>query len=661
MNAEAGVTVEAGARLKIFLSYARADQAWARRLIDALHPAGREPRFEIWWDALLEGGENFLPTTEAALTGADAVVVLWSRTSIDSHWVRDEATSGRDRRRLVPISIDGSMAPLGFRQFQLIDMATWNGAPDADAVEKVIRAILAVAGVPEPAPVLPTPSVPPAPRRPQVNRRLLLAGGGAVLLAAAGLAGWQFRGGGDDAERAVTPGSIAVLPFRNLSGDPGQTYLAEGLAEELRTTLSLNRQLRVSGQTSSAGFRDADGDLRSVASTLGVAHVLTGSMRRAGNVVRVSARLVDGATGFETWTQSFERGADDLLAVEAEIATKVTDALIAMLGSDPDWRARRPGGTSNAAAFDAYLKGQSLYQSAAGASSDQQALAAFDAAIAADPAYAAAHAARARVLMFIANSQADGPARNSDLALAAARRAINLAPDMPEGHAALGFILMSRLDLAAARAPHMRSMELGFGNAAILAGYAEYAANMGEFAAARGAMERALGLDPLNAAMFRSAAIVEYAAHDWPAAAKQLRTALSLNSGIGSAHRMLGDIALIGGDVAGAAAAYRQEPSKLGRLRSLAIAEARLSGPAAGEARLAEMVAAFGNNSLYQQAQVLAQWGRRDAALAMLERALANGDAGLALAGHDPMLDPIRQDGRFAAILARLGWAPSRA
>lgn len=661
-----------GARLKIFLSYARADRAWAQRLIAALCPNGSEDRFEIWWDALLEGGQNFLPATEAALTGADAVVVLWSRTSIDSHWVRDEATSGRDRRRLVPISIDGTMAPLGFRQFQLIDMSAWNGAPDVADVHKVIRAIHTVAGAP--APVLPsaapTPSGQTTPRqmldrpaldRPMLDRRLLLAGGGAALLAGAGMVGWQFRDDeARDAANRIEPGGIAVLPFRNLSGDAGEDYLAEGLAEELRTTLSLNRQLRVSGQTSSAGFRNAEGDLRAVARSLGVAHILTGSLRRSGGMIRVSARLVDGTNGFETWTQSFERDMTDLLAVEAEIATKVADALIAMLGKDPKWRANRPGGTGVAAAFDAYLKGQALYQSAAGERSDRQALAAFEAAIAADPAYAAAHAARARVLMVIANSQADGPARNSDLALAAARQAITLAPDMPEGHAALGFILMSRLDMAAARAPYARSMELGFGNAAILAGFAEYAANMGETGAARTAIERALGLDPLNAAMFRSAAIVDYAARDWPAAAKHLRTALSLNPAIGSAHRMLGDIALIGGDVATAQAEYGQEPGKLGRLRSLAISEARTNGQAAGEARLAEMVAAFGDNSLYQQAQVLAQWGRNDAALAVLEKAVASGDAGLALAGHDPMLDPIRQDGRFVAILQRLGLAPPR-
>jgi len=107
----------------VFLSYARADQKRVLPLIDALEQAG----IEVWWDGLLEGGESFLPTTEAALESADAVVVLWSRTSVDSHWVRDEATRGRDRGCLVPLTIDGTEPPLGFRQIQCIDISKGRG------------------------------------------------------------------------------------------------------------------------------------------------------------------------------------------------------------------------------------------------------------------------------------------------------------------------------------------------------------------------------------------------------------------------------------------------------------------------------------------------------------------------------------------------------
>ncbi len=101
----------------VFLSYSHEDRKRALPIIHILEQAG----FAVWWDGLLEGGERFSHRTEAALEGAKAVVVLWSKASTASHWVHDEATRGRDRRCLVPISLDGSEAPLGFRQFQVLD------------------------------------------------------------------------------------------------------------------------------------------------------------------------------------------------------------------------------------------------------------------------------------------------------------------------------------------------------------------------------------------------------------------------------------------------------------------------------------------------------------------------------------------------------------
>jgi TolB-like protein/Tfp pilus assembly protein PilF len=635
--------------LKLFLSYARADRAWAERLIHALNSSA-PAAFDVWWDALLEGGENFLPATEAALTGADVVVVLWSATSVASHWVRDEATSGRDRRRLVPISIDGTQPPLGFRQFQVIDMAGWQGKADAPDIRKVISAIHAVAGMQQPAPATTAPRAPPGRT---LDRRLLLAGGSTVLAAAGGVVAWRL--GTDDAKPAVA-NSIAVLPFRNLSGDPGRAYFAEGLAEELRTTLSLNRQLLVSGAGSAGSFRDADADTRKIAGALGVTNLLTGSVRLADARVRLSARLVDGTTGFERWSQTFDRAMSDVLAVQAEIAGIVADALISTLAKDPDWRAERPGGTRNADAFDAYARGQALYQKG---EDDAAALAALDRAIAVDPAYAAAHAARARTLAAIANQDASIAAASArrGAALASARKAIALAPDMAEGHAALGFLLMTQLDIAGARPAYQRCFELGLGNAPILSAHAEYSANIGAFAAAEASIKRALQLDPLNPAIFRNAGTVAFAARDYRTATQRLATALSFNPRQPVAHRILGDIALFAGDVTEARRHYAAEPSALSRLRGLAIADARLSGAAAGEAQMARLVAAFGEGGLYQQAEVLAQWGRTDAALTTLERALAVHDSGLVLAGHDPMLDPLRKEPRFAAILARIGLA----
>src|SRR5438309_3294529 len=109
----------------IFLSYAHGDHAQAQRLAAALQRGG----CTVWWDALIEGGTRYAATIDEALETADAVVVLWSKRSVESDWVRDEAAQGRERHRLVPLSLDGTHPPLGFRQIQMIDISGWNGRP----------------------------------------------------------------------------------------------------------------------------------------------------------------------------------------------------------------------------------------------------------------------------------------------------------------------------------------------------------------------------------------------------------------------------------------------------------------------------------------------------------------------------------------------------
>ncbi|MEY4237479.1 MAG: hypothetical protein RL339_80, partial [Pseudomonadota bacterium] len=130
-------TAAAARPTTVFISYSRADQKRALPVIELLERAG----YAVWWDGLLEGGERFSRTTAAALKTARAVVVLWSQTSTDSHWVHDEATSGRDRGVLVPLSLDGTEPPLGFRQFQFIDISKGRLRSEA---ERILRAVAAL-------------------------------------------------------------------------------------------------------------------------------------------------------------------------------------------------------------------------------------------------------------------------------------------------------------------------------------------------------------------------------------------------------------------------------------------------------------------------------------------------------------------------------------
>ena len=128
-------------RLTAFLSYARADQAQATKLAKALEESG----LDVWWDTLIEGGAAFAKSIEAALESCNAVVVIWSRTSVASDWVLDEAAKGRDLRKLVPVSLDGTLPPLGFRQYHSIDLSRWQGNSADAEIAGVVRGIAAAA------------------------------------------------------------------------------------------------------------------------------------------------------------------------------------------------------------------------------------------------------------------------------------------------------------------------------------------------------------------------------------------------------------------------------------------------------------------------------------------------------------------------------------
>ena len=181
MATPAPPSTDAARRTKVFVSYAHEDRPRTRQLVHALEQAG----FEVWWDGLIVAGAQFANETERALEAAAAVVVLWSCHSVGSHWVRDEAAVGRDRSRLVPVSLDGTEPPLGFRQYLFIDLSKWQGKAGAPEIRAIVSAMQQTIGAKVPAQPV-QPGIPPA----RTSRRgVLLAGGGLVLAAASG-AGW---------------------------------------------------------------------------------------------------------------------------------------------------------------------------------------------------------------------------------------------------------------------------------------------------------------------------------------------------------------------------------------------------------------------------------------------------------------------------------------
>lgn len=172
----------AGTDPYVFVSYARADEKQAKAVIRCIDKAG----FLVWWDALIPSGERFGAKIAEALEGAGAIVVLWSSHSIDSNWVQDEAGWGRDHHRLVPISIDGSDPPLGFRQLQCVDLSKGGARANNPEMQRALRAIADMLN--QPAPVLPAPIE----REARIDRRTALVAGGAAAIAAVVVGTWRY-------------------------------------------------------------------------------------------------------------------------------------------------------------------------------------------------------------------------------------------------------------------------------------------------------------------------------------------------------------------------------------------------------------------------------------------------------------------------------------
>lgn len=627
----------------IFLSYAHGDQAQAQRLAGALQRAG----YTVWWDALIEGGSRYARSINEALEKADAVLVLWSKTSIESDWVRDEAAQGRDRHRLVPLSLDGTLPPLGFRQIQMIDLSHWRGRADAPQFKAIQRAIDMAMGQEAVAAH--------ATSGPRFTRRQALAGGTAAVAAVVGagaVVAWQEGWIGPASAQAR---SIAVLPFKNLSGNPGQSYLSDGLTEEIRSALAHNAGLMVLAGTSSAAASEA-GDAKAIAKKLDVAYLLEGSVQREGELVRVAANLTNGRTGFSEWSQQVERKLGDIFAFETEIARTVSNALSVRMATDTPL----PGGTRDPKAYEAYLRGKALYNLAKDEATDREAKADYELALAADPNFALAHAALSRSYASLAAEYAKAEELQSlySSAISEAKRAISIAPTMAEGHLALGYALFAgRLDVKAARPSYGKAYLYGRGNADIVLLYASYASRTRRFREARDAIERALALDPLNPRTHRAAGTIALASRRYADAITQARRALELNPKISNANATIGDSLMQLGKLADARAAYLKEPTAMFRLRGLAALEHRAGNQPAAEKAFAQLVSEVGDSAMYQQAEVMAQWGRADEAMARLQRARAIGDSGLSMIATDPLLDPIARDPRFIRFVKDIGFA----
>ena len=637
----------------VFLSYKKGDRQRAAQIVAGLEAEG----FAVWWDQHLRAGDHWRETLTERLMAASCVIVLWSELSAgaDGRFVHDEARRAQRRGVYLPVRLDDVEPPLGFGEMQSVKLIGWRGDPRAPAFRALVEAVRALVTGERAAA---SPAVAPLARR--LDRRVLIAGGAAVV--AAGAIGVALTSKG--VQRAIglapavaAPSSIAVLPFRNLSGDPRQDYLGDGVSEELRNALARLGSIRVAARTSSESFRDARGDLARIAAKLDVAYVLDGAVRVAGEKLRVTAQLVDAKTGFERWSDSFDRVMTDVIAVQTDIATSVAEALRGRLLGEQAALVGKPS-TTAPAAYDALLRGAETLRRAGGEADYREAVRLLDLAIAADPRCAEAYVKKASALRVIAGQfEPAGKVRaTTEQSIAMAQRAVEIAPESGYAQSVLGYaLLFGRLDFASARGPYERSIQTSPNDARVIGGYAQFVSKIGRVELALETFARALKLDPLNPNAYRAQAQGLVAARRYAQAAQSMRHALDLNPKMSGAHAVIGDALLLQGDAKAAVTEYRAESSALFRLTGLAMA-LRPAGDAAGAvAAFGDLVAQLGDGGAYQQAQVQAQWRDANAAFAALDHALVVRDSGLVTLGIDPLLDPIRLDARYPGVARRLG------
>lgn len=431
----------------IFISYAREDRARIEKLAAALEAEG----FSLWWDRDIAGGTEFTSETELRLSEAKAVLVAWSKASVGSTWVCDEATIGRERGNLVPVAIDAVAPRLGFRSFQTIDLAAWRGERGSPAFTDLVRALKArVAGEP------------PAPARhalPTIAARLrnsrtasaaaaaaaivLVAGGAFVLSRSTTTAPIAQAGPAPKVapEKAALGVGLGVVPFTNLSSDPEQEHFADGLTEELLNWLGNVEGLRVPGRTSSFQFKGRNDDLRVIGDRLGVDYLLEGSVRRSGDALRITAQLIEAETGYHLWSAAYDRKLADIFAIQGEIARIVVTEL---LGKIPESGVANPApvGDVDPRAHELYLEGRALWASRQGA----RALKKFREAVAVDPGHALAQAFVAVIAAsFVHNGLTPPGLADPDAAIAQAlAEAVRLRPNAAD-------VLFARAWVAEAR------------------------------------------------------------------------------------------------------------------------------------------------------------------------------------------------------------------
>lgn len=455
--------------------------------------------------------------------------------------------------------------------------------------------------------------------------------------------------------------SVAVLPFANLSPDPDTEYFADGMTEEIINALTQIRELHVAARTSSFAFKGRTPELTEVGEKLKVATVLEGSVRKAGRRLRITAQLVNVTDGYHLWSERFDRDLDDVFAIQDEIASAIASKLELTMAEVAGEALVKPP-TENLEAYQLYLKGRYLWNQR-----DYglwNALGFFEQALALEPDYALAQAGLADTYNFLAFYGLARPHEVMPKAKVAARRALEIDPNLPEAHAALGYMAMVYdWDYPAAGVELRHAIEL---NPRLVAAHYWLASLLGivegRFEEAFAEEQYAVDLDPLAPHPLIQLGAMYIHARQFEKAVRPLRRAIELQPSYYLAfwyaavtYSFLGRHEDAIASMEAAVVLSGRHPWPLGGLAGVYVAAGRVTD---GEAIYAELVAR--SRREYVQpvgfAILCAILGRRDEAFAWLDRACEERDPLLPFVRVWPPLDPLRDDPRWAVIARRLSW-----
>jgi TolB-like protein/Tfp pilus assembly protein PilF len=453
--------------------------------------------------------------------------------------------------------------------------------------------------------------------------------------------------------------SIAVLPFENLSRDPDNAYFTEGIQDEILTRLAKIADLKVISRTSTQRFKSSPDNLPVIAKQLGVANILQGSVQKSADQVRVTVQLINAMTDTHLWAESYDRKLTDIFVVESDIARTIADTLKARLtGAEEQAIARRP--TEVPEAYELYLKGRFFWNKRTGTDL-QMAIQYFNQAIAKDPRYALAYAGLADAYVLLPPYGAASSSDSFPRAEAAAKKALELDDTLAEAHASLGQILLFyHLDFEGSTREFERAIALNPNYATGHQWYGLALMCLGEFDRAIGELKRALQLDPLSLIINADLGVSFLTARRYDDAIAQLRKTIEMDPRFYYARWNLGEALELKGHLREAFAEYKKaaelnDDPLIIALLAQAYAKLGQRDEALKTLDQLQQLATRRYVANYSFALAHIALGDKAKAIDYLEGAYRD-RTGPDISGIkvDPMLDPLRGDPRFEALVQRV-------